>query len=35
MTARLDALIDDEFVASAPDRTIEELRRTRDACQAF
>lgn len=35
MTARIDALIDDELIASASDRTIEELRSARDACQAF
>ncbi len=35
MTARLDALIDDDLVASASDRTIDELRTARDACQAF
>ncbi len=35
MTARLDALIDEDFVASAPDRSIDDLRSTRDACQAF
>ena len=35
MTARLDALIDDELVASASDHPIEELRQARDACQAF